>query len=148
MSRYFTFVLMLIFAGVVLQIGCNAKDVIIDDGDIYSFKGDYVGSISFRSGSHATISQDVHWRFGESTYSMWLRGDEALREFCDVSGEYKQGNGFELIPDTARAIGMQICDDSRTPKGRFGSDRSTDTLKLTRYVSEADMMWTIEILEE
>jgi hypothetical protein len=152
MRRVTGLVLLLAMVGIMIVAASCRKDIVLVEPD--TIRGEYIGEISYKVGTQREEKQFITWRFTDIAFNMWYdeerdieeNGEGASRKFCDVQGDYTLGSGVDI--DTSWTTSLEICDETRNPSGTFALDRSTDTLRMTQYDSEADALLTIKLLKE
>jgi hypothetical protein len=133
---------------IAVAIACR-DDVFVEPPP--SLTGDYTGVYIYKIGGQTPTEQRITWRFSSNGYSMYWDeqnpGPDSTRYFCDCSGEYELGDGVNLI-EIVPVVGVITCDTSLNPKGPFQLDQSTDTVKLTQYDANDDVLKTVKLLPE
>lgn len=141
MKRILLGLILVSAVGIIAGIGCR-DDVFVEPPP--SLTGTYTGIYSFlktRSGGSDTLvdkGQYVIFQLNNGDFFMtWdssiatpiLPDTEAVRNFCDVEGEYTLENGIQLlVTDPNRT--KQVCTESEVPDGDFSLNQSSDTMRL------------------
>lgn len=136
--------LILLFGVLAVFIGC-AEDVYVEPPP--SLTGDYVGVYIIKEGSQVEQSGDITWRFSQNGYQMRYQDIPTDTISCECDGQYELENGVTLIEISSNPTQIR-CDDSRNPTGFFQLDQSTDTVKMTQYDSETEVLKTLKLLKE
>ena len=137
--------LILLFGVLAVFIGC-AEDVFVEPPP--SLTGDYTGVYIFKEGSQVAVQQYITWRFSQNGYQN--RFDEAVEQdtlFCETDGQYELVNGVNLIETSPNSTQI-TCNAAQNPTGFFQLDQSTDTVKMTQYDSETEVLKTIKLVKD
>ena len=138
--------LILIFGVLAIFIGC-AEDVYVSPPP--SLTGDYNGVYIIKTGDQVAEQLFITWRFQQEGYQM--RVDTTVEQgeinLCETDGQYELENGVNLIETNPNST-QRNCDDSRNPSGFFQLDQSTDTLKMTQYDNDTEVLKTLKLLKE
>ena len=126
-------------------IGC-ADDVFVEPPP--TLTGDYTGVYIIKEGTQVPIEEYITWRFSQNSYQM--RFDDTVEQGdpvnCDCDGTYDLENGVRLNETNPNPTRL-TCDADKNPKGFFQLDQSTDTLKMTQYDAQDDILKTIKLLK-
>ena len=136
--------LIFLFGVLAVFIGC-AEDVYVEPPP--SLTGDYVGFYVIKVGNQVAEEGDITWRFSQNGYQLRYAEDAADSISCECDGQYELENGVTLI-ETSPNTTQQRCDATKNPTGFFQLDQSTDTLKMTQYDSETEILKTLKLLKE
>ena len=136
--------LIFLFGVLAVFIGC-AEDVYVEPPP--SLTGDYVGVFIIKEGNQVAESGDITWRFSQNGYQMRYQDIPTDTISCECDGQYELENGVNLIETSSNPTQI-TCTASRNPTGFFQLDQSTDTLKMTQYDSETEILKTLKLLKE
>jgi len=127
--------LILLFGVLAIFIGC-AEDVFVDPPP--TLTGDYTGVYIYKEGKYIT------WRFSKNSYQNRFN-DSAEQDtlFCETDGQYELVNGVNLIETSSNSTQI-TCNVEQN----FQLDQSTDSVKMTQYNSETEVLKTIKLLKE
>ncbi|MBN1211438.1 MAG: hypothetical protein JXA92_02565 [candidate division Zixibacteria bacterium] len=120
-------------------IGC-ADDVFVEPPP--SLTGDYTGVYIVKVGTQVPLEEVITWRFSQNSYQK--RSEDSM--FCDFDGTYELVNGVRLNQTNGRST-VKTCNEDQNPTGFFQLDQSADTVKMTQYDSQNDILKTIKLLK-
>jgi len=137
--------LILLFGVLAIFIGC-AEDVFVDPPP--TLTGDYTGVYIYKEGNQRETRQYITWRFSKNSYQNRFN-DSAEQDtlFCETDGQYELVNGVNLIETSSNSTQI-TCNVEQNPTGFFQLDQSTDSVKMTQYNSETEVLKTIKLLKE
>ena len=101
-----------------------------------------MNSYIVKQGEQVPLEEPITWRFSQNGYQK--RSDDSL--FCDFDGTYELENGVRLNETNPRST-VKTCNEDLNPTGFFQLDQSTDTVKMTQYNSQEDVLKTIKLLK-